>query len=77
MQLDMAVAIEPGGLEARTRGLEFGMLGEADTGTAFYTLAIFENRYVKQNGIWRSVYVPCVQFPETSMKNHGYLLPPS
>jgi len=21
--------------------------------------------------------VPCVQYPETSMKNHGYLLPPS
>jgi hypothetical protein len=21
--------------------------------------------------------VPCLQFPETSMKNHGYLLPPS
>ena len=53
MQLDMAVAIEPGGMEARARGLEFGMLGEADKGTAFYTLAIFENRYVKQNGIWR------------------------
>jgi hypothetical protein len=57
MQLDMAVAIEPGGMEARARGLEFGMLGEADSGspngTAFYTLAIFENRYVKQNDIWR------------------------
>ena len=53
MQLDMAVAIEPGGMEARARGLEFGMLGEADNGTAFYTLAIFENRYVKQNDIWR------------------------
>jgi len=53
MQLDMAVAIEPGGTEARGRGLEFGMLGEADMGTAFYTLAIFENRYVKQNDIWR------------------------
>jgi hypothetical protein len=53
MQLDMAVAIEPGGMEARARGLEFGMLGEADKGTAFYTLAIFENRYVKQNDIWR------------------------
>src|SRR5207253_9849173 len=53
MQLDMAVAVEPGGLEARGRGLEFGMLGEADKGTAFYTLAIFENRYVKQDDIWR------------------------
>jgi hypothetical protein len=53
MQLDMAVAIEPGGMEARSRGLEFGMLGEADKGTASYTLAIFENRYVKQNDIWR------------------------
>ena len=53
MQLDMAVAIEPGGMEARGRGLEFGMLGEADKGTAFYTLAIFENRYVKQDDIWR------------------------
>jgi hypothetical protein len=53
MQLDMAVAIEPGGMEARGRGLEFGLLGEADKGTAFYTLAIFENRYVKQNDIWR------------------------
>ena len=49
----MTVAIEPGGMEARARGLEFGMLGEADKGTAFYTLAIFENRYVKQNDIWR------------------------
>jgi hypothetical protein len=53
MQLDMAVTVEPGGLEARSRGIEFGMLGEADTGTAFYTLAVFQNRYVKQNGIWR------------------------
>ncbi|MEO8260022.1 MAG: nuclear transport factor 2 family protein [Acidobacteriota bacterium] len=53
MQLDMTVAIEPGGMEARSRGLEFGLLGEADKGTAFYTLAIFENRYVKQNDIWR------------------------
>jgi len=53
MQLDMTVAIEAGGMEARARGLEFGMLGEADKGTAFYTLAIFENRYVKQNDIWQ------------------------
>jgi hypothetical protein len=57
MQLDMAVAIEPGGMEARARGLEFGLIGEADSpspnGRAFYTLSVFENRYVKQNGTWR------------------------
>jgi hypothetical protein len=40
-------------VEARSRGIELGLLGEADKGTAFYTLAIFENRYVKQNGTWR------------------------
>jgi hypothetical protein len=53
LQLDMAVSVEPGGLEARSRGIEFGLLGEADKGTAFYTLAVFENRYVKQNDVWR------------------------
>ncbi len=53
LQLNMAVSVEPGGMEARSRGIEFGLLGEADKGTAFYTLAIFENRYVKQNDIWR------------------------
>jgi hypothetical protein len=53
VQLDTAVTIEPGGTEARARGLEFGQLGDANKGTAFYTLAVFENRYVKQNGVWR------------------------
>jgi hypothetical protein len=53
LQLDMTVVIERGGAEARSRGIEFGMLGEADKGTAFYSLAVFENRYVKQDGIWR------------------------
>jgi hypothetical protein len=53
MQLDMAVTIEPGGMEARSRGIELGMLGETETELGFYTLAIFENRYVKQGGIWR------------------------
>ena len=53
LQLDTAVTVEPGGMEARSRGLELGLLGEADKGTAFYTLAIFENRYLKQDNIWR------------------------
>src|SRR4030095_10220449 len=29
------------------------LIGDAEKGTAFYSLAIFENRYVKQNDIWR------------------------
>jgi len=53
MQLDMTVRVEPGGLEARSRGLEFGLLGDADREEAYMSLSVFENRYVKQNGIWR------------------------
>ncbi|MBN1239193.1 MAG: nuclear transport factor 2 family protein, partial [Gammaproteobacteria bacterium] len=53
MQLDTIVEIGPGGLEARSRGIELGMLGEADEGTAFLTLAVFVNRYVRQDGVWR------------------------
>ncbi len=52
MQLDMIVSIERSGLEARSRGIELGMLGDADEGTAFFTLAVFTNRYVKEGGIW-------------------------
>ena len=53
LQLDAEIAVEPSGEEARSRGIEFGLLGDADKGTQFFTLGIFENRYVKQNDIWR------------------------
>lgn len=53
LQLDMVVSIDPGGFEAHSRGLEFGMLGEADKGEAFMSLSVFKNRYVRQDGIWR------------------------
>ena len=39
--------------EGRVYNLCYRMLGDADKGTAFFTLAIFENRYAKQNDIWR------------------------
>jgi hypothetical protein len=52
LQLDMSVSIEPGGTEARARGLELGLLGEADKGTAFLSISVFNNRYVKQNDVW-------------------------
>jgi hypothetical protein len=53
IQLHTAITVEPGGMEARARGLEFGLLGDADSGKGYYTLAIFQNRYVKQDGTWR------------------------
>ncbi len=50
---DTLVTISPGGMEAHARGIEFAMLGDADSGTASMGLAVFENRYVKQDGVWR------------------------
>lgn len=53
LQLDMTVSVDPDAMEAHARGLEFAMLGEADRNEAFMVLSVFENRYVKQNDIWR------------------------
>ena len=53
MQLDTIVAIEQGGFEARSRGIEFGMLGDGAADADFFTLAVFANRYVKEDGVWR------------------------
>jgi hypothetical protein len=53
LQLDTVVTVEPNGVEARARGIELGLLGEADADTAFFTVAVFSNRYVKDNGVWR------------------------
>src|SRR5690606_36481066 len=49
MQLDMIVSIEPNGLEARARGIEWGMLGDADDKTAFYTLAVLDRKSTRLN----------------------------
>jgi len=53
LQLDMTVSVDPDGMEANARGIEFAMLGEADRDEAFMMLSVFENRYVKQDDIWR------------------------
>nr|WP_260395071.1 nuclear transport factor 2 family protein [Sphingobium lignivorans] len=52
LQLNMIVTISPGGNEARARGLEFGMLGK-NGADAYWTVATFENRYVRREGKWR------------------------
>jgi hypothetical protein len=53
LQLDMTVSVDPDGDEAHARGLEFALLGEADRNEAFMAVSVFENRYVRQEGVWR------------------------
>jgi hypothetical protein len=52
LQFGTIVTVAPGRLEARARGLELGMIGENGR-EAHWKLSVFENRYVKQDGIWR------------------------
>jgi len=53
LQFDTVVSIAPGRREARVRGLEVGMLGEADKGEGFWEVSIFDNRFVKEDGLWK------------------------
>jgi hypothetical protein len=53
IQMNMIVTVDPNGTEARTRGLEVGML-TPKLGEAYWTVSIFENRFVKSaDGKWR------------------------
>ncbi len=39
--------------EARIRGYELGMIGEADKGEAHWEVNVFDNRFVKEDGVWK------------------------
>jgi hypothetical protein len=47
------VTIAPGGNEAFARGIELGMLGEADQEKGWWEVATFLNRFVKEGGAWK------------------------
>jgi hypothetical protein len=53
VQLDVVVTIAPGGNEAWARGLELGMLGEADEEKGWWEVSTFLNRFVKDDGVWK------------------------
>jgi hypothetical protein len=53
LQFDTVVSIEPGRREAHVRGLELGMLGEADKGEGHWEVSVFDNRFVKEDGLWK------------------------
>ncbi len=52
-QFDVTVTISPGGAEAYARGIELGMLGEADQEKGWWEITAFRNRFVKEGGIWK------------------------
>lgn len=52
-QNDVIVTIAPGGNEAFARGIELGMLGEADQEKGWWEVAVFHNRFVKEDGVWK------------------------
>ena len=53
VQFDVTVEIAPGGNEAWARGIELGMLGEADQEKGWWEVATFKNRFVKEGGVWK------------------------
>jgi hypothetical protein len=53
VQFDITVTVAPGGNEAWARGIELGMLGEADQEKGWWEVATFRNRFVKDRGVWK------------------------
>jgi hypothetical protein len=53
LQNDVIITISPGGNEAFARGIELGMLGEADREQGWWEVATFRNRFVKEGGVWK------------------------
>jgi SnoaL-like domain len=53
LQFDTLVSVAPGRHEAHVRGIELGMLGEADKGEAYWEVSVFDNRLVKEDGLWK------------------------
>jgi hypothetical protein len=53
VQFDVIVEVAPGGQEAWARGIELGLLGEADQEQGWWEVAAFKNRFVKEAGVWK------------------------
>lgn len=50
---DMIVEVQPDGEGAITRGIEIGMVGDANTRAAQWRFNVFRNRFVKEEGTWK------------------------
>lgn len=50
---DTIVEVDDSGEEAIARGIEIGMLGDANTGAASWEFNVFRNTFVKDEGVWK------------------------
>ena len=53
VQVDVVATVAAGGKEAWARGIELGMLGEADREAGWWEVATFRNRFVNEGGVWK------------------------
>jgi len=53
LQFDTVVSFAAGRNEAQVRGLEMGILGDVKKGKAFWEVSFFDNRFVKEDGLWK------------------------
>jgi len=47
------VQIHPNGEEAISRGIEVGMIGDANTRAASWEFSVYQNRFIKDDGLWK------------------------
>jgi hypothetical protein len=50
---DVIVDVQPGGDEAHVRGIEVGMLGDANRQEGHWEFSRFSNTFLKRDGVWR------------------------
>jgi hypothetical protein len=50
---DTIVKVDPSGHKAVARGVEIGMVGDANTRAASWEFNVFYNRFVKESGVWK------------------------
>ncbi|WP_432828902.1 nuclear transport factor 2 family protein [Dactylosporangium sp. CA-092794] len=50
---DTIVQVDPNGRDAIARGIEIGMIGDANTRAASWEFNTFRNHFVKDNGVWK------------------------
>ena len=50
---DDTAQVMPGGREARVRGFELAMAGDADSGEEHWEVNVLDNRFVKEGGVWK------------------------